>query len=164
MKINLEEEIFLQYLNDIIQLTRELEDIKNSLARKYDFSILKLFKIFQDSEEDENPILNNNEEINNETFTKSFCKNNTSQTVELSNYPNSFHITNKFYFTQKNEEKNLNFNKFYLKNFPIGNGNVENTISKRAFKSTVNKMDIYPTLIELKLIFNRYNDKEGNFR
>ena len=49
MKINLEEEIFLQYLNDIIQLTRELEDIKNSLARKYDFSILKLFKIFQET-------------------------------------------------------------------------------------------------------------------
>jgi len=170
IKLNLEEEIFLQFLVDLVQLNKETEAIKNDLARKYDFSILKLFKIFQDAEE-EIEVFNHEKNL-----IRSNYKSPIEEYRERTNYPNTFNLTNKFNQTNKsfsslnntNDEKNQNqqqsFNMSYFKSFPIGRKNKENVISKYAFKKILNTMDIYPTLIELKLVLNRFNNKEADFR
>lgn len=95
IKLNLEEEIFLQFLIDLIQLNKETEAIKNDLARKYDFSIIKLFKIFQDAE-DEIEVFNHEKNL-----IRSNYKNPIEEYRERTNYPNTFNMTNKFNQTNK---------------------------------------------------------------
>jgi len=169
IKLNLEEEIFLQFLIDILNLNKETEAIKNELARRFDFSILKLFKIFQEAE-DENDVF-----LEEKVFFKPNFVSPIGEYRERSNYPNTFNITNKFNNTNKSfssynnlsedkQRQNQSFNLSYIKSFPIGTKSKENIISKFAFKKTLNAMEIYPTLIELKLILNRFNNKEADFR
>lgn len=161
IKLNLEEEIFLQFLIDIVQLNKESEIIKNELARKIDFSIIKIFKIFKEYE-------NDIELFNQE---KSFVKSNLGSTLsnlnDLVNYSNTFNIMERFNNTSKSflhRDKSQNHNTSYIKIFPIKSKTKENLINKFAFKTTLNEMEIYPTLLELRLIFNRYNNKEHDFR
>ncbi len=170
IKINLEEEIFLQFLIDILQLNKEIELIKNGLARKYDFSIIKLFKIFQEAE-DETEIFNQEKSLLKVNYNSTI-----SELLEKNNYPNTFNITKKYnhtnksfssYYLNNNEEKEKqqSFNMSYLKSFPIGiKKDKDNIINRFAFKKTLNTMEIYPTLIELKLLLNRFNNKEADFR
>lgn len=181
IKLNLEEEIFLQFLLDFIKLSKETEEIRNELARKKDFSIIKLFKIFQAAEEESNKIMNyeRNNLIRNFNETINIIK-------EKNNYPNTFNKTQRYYGeenrnkTKKYFEENFNnttknIQEIMYQSFPSNmqnqnfnqnqyqNYTKENIITKFSFKKTLNDMGIYPTLIEMKLIFNRFNNKFPDF-
>jgi hypothetical protein len=178
IKLNLEEEIFLQFLLDFIKLSKETESLKNELARKKDFSIIKLFKIFQSAEEESNKMMNY--ERNN--LTRNF--NETINILkEKNNYPNTFNKTQRYciednkkiikkYIDENINNINKNMQELIYQSFPPNlknenqyqNNFKQNKITKFSFKMILNDMGIYPTLLEMKLIFNRFNNKFPDFR